>query len=296
MKRTASLEKDMPIVKTKHHHHYPALYIVMTVIFFVYIAIIFIPYVYGIAVSLESNYEYATTVFPTFRSFHIDNYGKAWTDLSSRGTSVLAMLGNSLWFALGSVIVNYICSTMVAYVCAKYQFPGRRFIHGFSVVTMMIPIIGAQPARLQYLQALGGYDSPLYVLVMASAVSATFIIIYSCFKSIDWGYAEAAFIDGASHFTIFLKVMVPQIISPLSALMLSDFISGWANTDIPLIFFPDLPTLASGLFEYQKVVETNGNYPVYYAGLLMCMIPTIILFTIFHNKLMDVQIGGGLKG
>lgn len=282
--------------KARKRVNHSALVVVMSVVFALYCLVIFIPYVYGIMVSFESDYEYQNTIFPAFRSFEIKNYARAWTDLSDRGTSVLAMLGNSLWYAVGSVAINSIASMMGAYVCAKYRFPGRRLIHGFAVVAMMIPIIGAQASQLQFLRALGGYDSPMYILVMISAVGGTFIILYAAFRSIDWGYAEAAFIDGAGHWRVFFQVMVPQVISPISALALSDFISCWANTDTPLIFFPDLPTLASGLYSYQKVVETYNNYPVYYAGLFMCMLPTVILFTIFHNKMMDIQIGGGLKG
>lgn len=282
--------------KRRKHIAASTISIVISVLFALYLVIIFVPYVYGIMVSLESDYEYQNTIFPAFRSFEIQNYARAWTDLSARGTSVLAMLGNSLWYAVGSVLINFTASTMGAYVCAKYRFPGRRFIHGFAVVAMMIPIIGAQASQLQFLKALGGYDSPFYIVVMLSAVGGTFIILYASFSSIDWSYAEAAFVDGAGHWRVFFQVMLPQVISPLSALALSDFIACWANTDTPLIFFPDLPTLASGLYSYQKVVETHNNYPVYYAGLFMCMLPTIVLFTIFHDKMMDIQIGGGLKG
>lgn len=110
------------------------------------------------------------------------------------------------------------------------------------------------------------------------------------------GYAESAFIDGAGHFRVFISIMLPQVISPLCALLLADFISLWSDCEVPLIYFPNLPTLSTGLYLYQDVVKKTLEYPVYFAGLLTCMVPTVVLFSVFQNTLMDIQMGGGLKG
>lgn len=272
------------------------LLIVITVIFAVYSVFIILPYFYGFLVSIETDFEYQNTIFPQPRTFKISNYISAWVDLSTSGTSVPEMFLNSLWFTLGMTLVGLFYATISAYVVAKYNFPGKKFIYAFALVMMMIPIIGAQSSNLKFTAALGGYNSPLYVLINAQTINGSFIVIVACWAALDWGYAEAAFIDGAGHFTVFFKIMLPQVISPLSALALSDFIMYWADTDTSLIYFPELPTLSTGLYLYQDVVERLYNYPVYFAGLLTCMIPTFILFIIFQNRLMDIKMGGGLKG
>ena len=120
--------------------------------------------------------------------------------------------------------------------------------------------------------------------------------MYATFKSLSWGYAEAAFIDGAGHFGTFFRIMLPQVISPMCALVLSEFIIMWTDADTPLIFFPDMPTLAYGLFLYQDVVRKTLQYPIFFAGLITCMIPTVALYAVFQRSLMDIQMGGGLKG
>lgn len=82
----------------------------------------------------------------------------------------------------------------------------------------------------------------------------------------------------------------------MCALVLSEFIVMWTDADTPLIFFPHLPTLAYGLYLYQDVVRKTLQYPVFFAGLITCMIPTVTLYAIFQRSLMDIQMGGGLKG
>ena len=90
--------------------------------------------------------------------------------------------------------------------------------------------------------------------------------------------------------------MLPQVISPISALFMTQFITLWSDDATPLVYFPNLPTLSTGLYMYQSVVKKTEQYPIYFAGLITCMIPTLTLFLIFQKNLMNVQMGGGLKG
>ena len=273
---------------------------VISGIFVVYLLCLIIPYVYALFASVSNYKEYYFNIFPIPKDgLKLGNYLEAWTSLKHEGTSVPEMILNSLWFsAVPAVLGVFLCSCG-AYICAKYRFFGRNFIYWFSLITMMIPIIGNQSGVLKYIATLGGYNSYSYIFIMANTWGAGLIIMYSCFASIDWSYAEAAFIDGASHATVFFKVMLPHAISPMTALMLSDFIMNWANVENSLMYYPELPTLATGLYYFRTFVITAAGmqrYPAYFAAMLLCMIPTIVLFAIFQDKLMDIQIGGGIKG
>lgn len=278
----------------------PVVTIAVTLIFTIYLLILLIPYVYALFASLSDYREYYFNIFPLPKEgLKFGNYLEAWTSLSHEGTGVPQMILNSLWFAGVPAVLGVFLSSCGAYICAKYKFWGRDFIYWFCLITMMIPIIGNQSSHLKYIDVLGGYNSPLYVFITANTVGATFIIMYSCFQSVDWAYAEAAFIDGATHFQVFYKVMIPHAISPMTALMLSDFILHWANVENSLLYYPDLPTLSTGLYYFRTFVitaEGMQRYPAYFAAMLLCMIPTIILFSVFQEKLMDIQISGGIKG
>lgn len=273
---------------------------VICAIFGIYMLILMIPYVYALFSSLSNYKEYYFSVFPFPKDgLNFNNYVDAWNNLNHEGNSVPEMIINSLWFAGGSAVLGVFLSTCGAYVCAKYKFRGRSFLYWFALITMMIPVVGAMGSHLKFISAMGVYNSRLYILVNAQTIGAAFVIMYSCFQNVDWAYAESAFIDGAGHFTVFFKIMLPQVISPMTALILSDFILFWADVESSLVYYPELPTLATGLYHFRSFVitaEGMQRYPAYFAAILLCVIPTITLFTIFQRKLMDIQLSGGLKG
>lgn len=283
-------------MRKKKFHTTPVRVIVFAV-FVVYSITIAVPYIWTIIASLKTRPEYLNeSVFSLPAKLKFDNYVKAWTELSTEGTSVPLMFVNSLWYAVGRSVLGILFSAMTAYVVAKYKFPGRKFLYTFAIVTMMIPIMGSMAMGLKFAKTIGTYNSPLYAILNAGALSGPFVILYSTFKTLSWEYAEAAMIDGAGHFGAFFKIMLPQVISPMCALILSEFILMWTDADTPIIFFPNMPTLAYGLYLYQDVVKKTLQYPIFFAGLMTCMVPTVVLYAIFQKSLMDIQMGGGLKG
>lgn len=266
-------------------------------VFLVYALVLIVPYLYALNVSLKTRVEYTDKpIFALPEKPMFENYLRAWKELSSENSSVPMMFLNSLWYAGGMSFFGVFFSAMAAYVVAYYEFPGRRFFYVFALVAMLLPIMGSMASSLKFAQAIGAYNSPLFALLEAGCLGGSFIILYSTFKGVSRGYAESAFIDGAGHFRVFISIMLPQVISPLCALLLADFISLWSDCEVPLIYFPNLPTLSTGLYLYQDVVKKTLEYPVYFAGLLTCMVPTVVLFSVFQNTLMDIQMGGGLKG
>ena len=273
---------------------------VICAVFCVYTLVLLIPYIYAAFASVSNYKEYYLNIFPFPKEgLKLVNYVDAWKNLKHEGNGVPEMILNSLWFAGGSAVLNVFLSACGAYICSKYKFRGRTFLYWFALITMMIPVVGAMPSQLKYISAMGVYNSRLYIFVNASTIGATFIIMYSCFQNLDWAYAESAFIDGAGHFTVFFKIMLPQVISPMTALILSDFIMFWTDVESSLIYYPELPTLATGLYHFRTfviTVEGMRRYPAYFAAILLCIIPTVLLFSIFQKKLMDIQLSGGIKG
>ena len=143
---------------------------------------------------------------------------------------------------------------------------------------------------------LGIYDSPLYLIKSASAQGQIFFIMMTFFSTLPKSYDEAASIDGAGHLTIFLKIMLPMAIAPLFSIFILCFISGWNDYFTAMVYLPSYPTISSGLYIYEKVSQYNMNKPVYFAGIIMCAIPPMILFAIFRDRIMTNVTMGGLKG
>lgn len=271
---------------------------IVGVIFFLYAVSLLIPLLWGIWNSFLTRAEYnmVSTAIKIPSAFRFDNYVNAWQELSANGVSMITMTLNSIWYAAGSTALILFANTMTAYVCEKYEFVGAGFFRKFQWITMSIQIMGNMAANLRWLRNIQAYDSYFYIIGTVGGLGFMFIFMSSTFRGLSWEYAEAAFMDGAGHFRVFFQVMLPQVMPTVTALFVSEFITRWNDSMTPLVYFPNLPTLASGLYVYQTIASRAINYPMLFAALVMCMIPVLVLYIIFQDTLMDLQLGGGVKG
>jgi ABC-type glycerol-3-phosphate transport system permease component len=122
------------------------------------------------------------------------------------------------------------------------------------------------------------------------------MIYYSYFQNISWSYAEAVFIDGGGHWTVFLKIMLPQAMPITSAMVIIACIGAWNDYMTPLLYLPDYPTLATGLYKMSTESLTANNKPMYFAAILVSAMPMFAIFMIFQEKIMTSVSIGGLKG
>ncbi len=280
----------------KNNNMKSPLMIIMLVFFVIYALSILFVFFCGLNVSIMSPKDFRNgEIFPT-SELRLKNYIDAWNRVKplSSDTNIFGMTINSLLYAGVSSMFGVLFPAITAYILAKYKFPGRSLLYGYAVVTMMLPIMGAAASSLRFYKALGILDSYLMLPMFASSFGENFIILFASFKGVSNEYSEAAFIDGAGHFTVWLKVNVPQVLSPMFALFLVGFIGKWNDTDTPLLFMRTHPTLASGIYEYSA--RDGYNIPVLFAAFMMSVVPILALYIAFQKSIMDIQLGGGLKG
>lgn len=210
---------------------------------------------------------------------------------------VVGMIFNSIWWMFGSVAINTIVTTMMAYALAKYHFRFGRFLHAFSLAVMTITVVGAFPSQYALYTNLGLRNSPAMLLTSAGCIGTSALLIYySFFKNISWSYAEAVFIDGGGHWTVFLRIMIPQALPIISAMAVIGCIGMWNDYFTPYIYLRDYPTLATGLYLLQTSSLTVNNKPIYFAVVLISAIPIFVIFMCFQEKIMTSVSMGGLKG
>lgn len=183
-----------------------------------------------------------------------------------------------------------------AYALSKYQFPGRSAIYATAIFVMIIPIVGSMPSFYILVNTLHITNSPFFLITAASGFGFNFIVMYGFFKNISWSYAEAGFIDGAGNWRVFLSIMIPQAKPAIVSLFIIACIGSWNDYMTPLVYLPDFPTLSTGLFLFKATSPTSNDEPVYFAGILVSMIPILILFVLFQETIMSNMVAGGLKG
>ncbi len=270
--------------------------IIVFILFVVYAFTLFYAMLWAISTSLKTQVEYYDNVNGLPKHWMFKNYISAFKSVKVENNNMFIMFINSIWYACGGAALQVLTSTVVAYVVSKYKFPGRGFLYGLALVTMMIPIVGSFPSQYRVYRTLGILDSPLLLVTKAAGFGFNFIVMYSFFKTLSWTYAEAAFIDGASHLRVFLRVMLPMSLPVMGSLFLVATIQLWNNYMEPILFLQSYPTLMSGLYIFQLQMSRDVNYPLLFAGLIVSVIPVVLMFIFFQNTIMDSMSVGGIKG
>lgn len=271
-----------------------------TLIFFVFtfyaISLVY-PLVWAFLSSLKESTEYMThNKMDLPEKWLFSNYLRAFEGLNIEGKNMFDMFFNSIWFTVGGTLAGVGVSCMTAYAVAKYRFPGSKLIYWTAIISMMIPVVGALPSQFKVYTALGIIETPWLLLAFLNGFGFNFLVLHSYFESLPRSYMEAAFIDGAGHFTCFWKVMLPQAKSPIMALSIVSAIGFWNDYNTPLLFLKEYPTLSSGIYMYQVINTRILDMPVLFAGILLTAIPVLILYAFFSNKIMNISLEGGIKG
>ena len=254
------------------------------------------PVVWGFLSSFKAVDDYYDSRFGLPIEWVFENYPLALETISDGDMSFLQMTWNSIWFAAGSAWINMEFISAYAYVLNKYKFRGRNFLYGLCLFIMSVPIGASFVSTYRLYYALQLDNSYLILLTATSVYGMNLMLFHSYYSNISNSYMEAAKIDGANFYQIYFKIMRKQA-SPLAlTLGLMLFISKWNDYMSPLLYLPEMPTLATGLYRYQTIVARRGTYPILFAGLFLCLVPILVIFMIFSDKMMNNLNVGGLKG
>lgn len=281
--------------------------LIFFVLLLIYCISLLIPMAWALMSSLKTRLDFRMDPlgFPT--SFAWENYVSAFNALyiqvsagaGVRNVYLLEMFGYTLAYAVGATIAATLAHMVVAYICAKYtRFRITKVLYTIVIVTMILPIVGSLPSEMQVVRTLGLYNNILGAWIMKATFLGThFLIFYATFKGISWEYAEAAFMDGASHARVMFQIMFPLAKTTVSAIALLSFIGFWNDANMSMIYMPDIPTVAYGLFRFQfSTGQESSSITVQLAGCTIVMFPIFVLYMCFKKQLIGNIAIGGIKG
>jgi ABC-type glycerol-3-phosphate transport system permease component len=270
--------------------------IIMFVVFLIYAFSLLYPVVWVGYNSLKSGRGFNEDHFGWPVEQMWSNYVDAW-NADVKGVTILEAFWNSVWMTLLSVTLTMIASCLTAYVVAKYKFKGSKFIYAAAVFIQIIPLVGSISGFYQWVWSdLQIADDPFLIWPMwFGGFGFSFLILVGAFKSVPWDYAESGFIDGASDFRVFVQIMLPMVKPVLASLFIVNSISAWGEYMTSYLYMPSYPTLALAVYEL-STEATRVGVPLYFAIIIISMIPSVLLFTIFQKMIMENTTAGGLKG
>lgn len=264
--------------------------------FFVYALSLLYPFLWAFFSGLKTNSEFVMGMFDLPKDWLFSNFVHAFTAMKVGGSNMFAMLFNSVWLSVGGTCILIFSSLCLAYVVCKYEFFGRKALFAVNIVIMVFPVVGAGPSAYRIYTMLGFTNSPLFLITYIGGWGFNFIVLHGFFQNLSWSYAEAAFIDGAGDFVTFIRVMLPQAMPAVSTLVILSFIGAWNDYSTPMLYLPAYPTIMTGIYSFEVSMQYASNYPVLFAGILISIIPVLVLFVIFSDRMMTNISVGGLKG
>ena len=207
------------------------------------------------------------------------------------------MFLNTMVYAGGCAIIASVVTCVVAYLTTNFDYPLSKVVTATVIVTMILPIVGAYPSEMQILKGLGLYNTRFGAWAQKfNFLGMYFLVFQATFKSMSKEYAEAASIDGASEMQILLKIVFPIVRNTLFTIILLNFVTLWNDYQAPLLYFPAYPTLTYGLY---WVTNNGGNalstVPMKMSGALVILLPILIIFLVFRNRIIGNVTMGGVK-
>jgi raffinose/stachyose/melibiose transport system permease protein/N-acetylglucosamine transport system permease protein len=186
----------------------------------------------------------------------------------------------------------------MAYVLTKYPFPGSKGFYSLAFILMMVPLVGNTASVYRLYFDLNMYNTYWgIILTSCGGFGMGFVLLYGFFKNLSWTYAEAAFIDGANHFKVFFKIMMPMAMPAISAIAIQGAIGIWNDYFTFYMYAPDKVTISLGLYSLQAANQYGKiSYPELFAAMMISVIPVIVIYAASQNFIIKNTTLGGIKG
>jgi multiple sugar transport system permease protein len=206
-------------------------------------------------------------------------------------------LFNSVKLAAYNVVGILIVSSLAGYAFGRLQFAGRDFAFLVLLATSIIPGIAYLIPQYIVFRQIGWIDThfPLWVPRVLTPVFATFLM-RQAFMTIPRELEDAAKIDGASTFTTYWRIMLPQTKPALAAIGVFTFLESWNDLFGPLIFLNSerLQTLPVALAQFRGEYFTQISLLM--AGATVAVLPVLIVFVLAQRYFIQGITMTGLKG
>jgi multiple sugar transport system permease protein len=253
------------------------------------------PLVWMLVNSFKTNPE--TTRWPLTwipREFSVQGYSEIFNTTSQ--TPVFRWFLNSVVAAVAHTALVLVTAAPAAYALARMDFRGKNLMFGAIISTLFIPPVILFTPNYLIIDYFGWVDTLLAVIVPLAASALGVFLLRQFFLSLPRELEEAAILDGANRFQIFVRIILPLSKAPLATLAVLSFLQNWNDFLWPVyvLFNPQNLTLPPGLSILQGAYDTD--YAVIMAGGVVASIPVLILYLIAQRYIIEGVSRSGLKG
>jgi ABC-type glycerol-3-phosphate transport system permease component len=258
-------------------------------------AVVIVPLVLPFLFAFKTPLEFAYNPWGLAKRLRWENFRIAWEQVQI-GTAMF----NTAIICLGTVCLTVPPAALAGYIFARYRTRVTDVLFyfimaGFFVPTLMVLIpLYKVVVGLHLIDTLPGVFLPL----AAFGIPFWTMIYRAFYKTLPVELMEAARIDGAGHWRIFIQIMFPLAKAATVLATLLTFMGAWSDYLIGLVLLNSQEHFTLQLRIAQFIGNLGANFfPQYAAGVIISAAPTILLYVLFHKKIIEgTTLAGALKG
>ena len=257
--------------------------------------IVLFPFYWMILTSVKSYSVYNSEYVPTFFTLSptLKNYIDAFTTVS-----LSRYFLNTIVFTVITTALMLIVTVLAAFAFSRLDFKGKNLVFAIFLSLMMIPnelVVITNFVTITNLD----WRNTFTGLVMPSVTSIFYIyLLKENFEQIPDSLYKAAKVDGTSDLKYLLKVMIPICKPTVITILILKVIECWNSYVWPRLITDDSNyfLVSNGIQSIRENGFGRENIPAMMAAVVVISIPLIIIFLIFHKKIMEGVSRGGTKG
>ena len=270
------------------------LYIVVAYIVFTFVLVIsLVPFIWVFVSSFKTNREILSSAFTLPSKIAFDGYR-----IALQLTNIPMRFFTSLTVAVFATLISVIFYSMAAYVLARFNFKLKNAIYGLLICSMLIPANSMLQPIYSIIRTLGLYDTKGALILVYSGfgMALTLFLLKGFFQTIPRELDEAALIDGAGFTSIFFRIMLPLSKPAFVSAAILIFISCWNELLYALMLTSSEANRTLPLTMKYFTNMFSFNYMAMFAALVMCITPTVLVYVLLQEQIMESMVAGSVKG
>ncbi len=236
---------------------------------------------------------------PTFfvRNFTLDNFTKLMKFSNASGTPLSRYIFNSAIVTLATMGLALLLTTMSAFALAKIKFKGRNMLVNINQIAIMFVGTAVLIPRYLVICQMGIIDTYLAHILPLVAMPVALFLVKQFVEQVPDSLLEAAYMDGASDFKVYVRVILPMIKPAIATAAILVFQQVWTNMETSNYFVND-DTMKTLTFYMNTLANANNSVAgqgVAAAASLIMFLPNLILFIILQKQVMNTMASSGIK-
>ena len=252
-----------------------------------------LPLVWMLSVSLKSNREVMTSPFSPPSVLQLGNYIFAWVN-GQLGVATL----NSVIVCTSALVISLLIGAMAAFAIARMRLAFLKYMMQYFLIGMMIPVhcvlipLFVRFSNWHLTNQLIG----LIIPYVTFSLPMTIFLMTGFFKSMPGEIFEAACIDGCSIYGCFIRIALPLSRVGMFVAGIMTFVGNWNELLLAMVFISDVAKKTLPVTLTYFVGPYATNYVQMFAAIIIAIAPTIIVYSIFSNQIVDGLTTGAVKG